>query len=55
VPVRIAIEKDKRWPLLRSGLSVRAAIAHGDGDPQWAENTAREMADLETQYNRAKE
>src|SRR5438445_2946877 len=43
VPVRIAIEKDERWPLLRAGLSVRVAIAHGTGDPQWAEQAAREM------------
>jgi membrane fusion protein (multidrug efflux system) len=55
VPVRIAIVKDDRWPLLRAGLSVRAAIGHGPGDPQWAEQAAREMADLETRYNRAKE
>jgi membrane fusion protein (multidrug efflux system) len=55
VPVRIAIEKDDRWPLLRAGLSVRALIAHGAGDPQWAEQAAREMADLEARYNRAKE
>ena len=27
VPVRIWIEKDERWPLLRAGLSVRAVIA----------------------------
>src|SRR6516225_6348099 len=33
VPVRIAIEKDERWPLLRAGLSVTVAIAHGQGDP----------------------
>ena len=32
VPVRIAIEKDERWPLLRAGLSVQVAIAHGAGD-----------------------
>jgi membrane fusion protein, multidrug efflux system len=32
VPVRIAIEKDDRWPLLRAGLSVRAVINHGAGD-----------------------
>jgi membrane fusion protein (multidrug efflux system) len=55
VPVRIAIEKDDRWPLLRAGLSVRAVLAHGAGDPQWAEQAAREMADLEARYNRAKE
>jgi membrane fusion protein (multidrug efflux system) len=55
VPVRIAIEKDDRWPLLRAGLSVRAVIAHGEGDPKWAEQAAREMADLEMRYNRAKE
>jgi membrane fusion protein (multidrug efflux system) len=52
VPVRIWIEKDARWPLLRSGLSARAVIAHGDGDPRWAEQAAREMADLEERYNR---
>jgi membrane fusion protein (multidrug efflux system) len=51
VPVRIAIEKDDRWPLLRAGLSVRADIAHGAGDPGWAEQAAREMRDLETRYN----
>jgi len=51
VPVRIAIEKDDRWPQLRAGLSVRAAIAHGAGDPQWAEQAAREMRDLEVRYN----
>ena len=37
VPVRIAIEKDDRWPLLRAGLSVQAVISHGAGDPRWAE------------------
>jgi membrane fusion protein (multidrug efflux system) len=47
VPVRIAIEKDDRWPQLRAGLSVRAVIAHGAGDPQWAEQAAWEMKDLE--------
>jgi membrane fusion protein (multidrug efflux system) len=51
VPVRIAIEKDDRWPLLRAGLSVQAVIAHGPGDPQWAEQAAREMKELETRYN----
>src|SRR5205823_8639612 len=51
VPVRIAIEKDERWPLLRAGLSVQAIIAHGPGDPQWAEKAAREMRDPETRYN----
>jgi membrane fusion protein (multidrug efflux system) len=51
VPVRIAIEKDDRWPALRAGLSVQAIIAHGPGDPQWAEQRAREMKDLETRYN----
>jgi membrane fusion protein (multidrug efflux system) len=52
VPVRIAIEKDERWPRLRAGLSVRAAIAHGDGDAAWADKAAREMRELETRYNR---
>jgi membrane fusion protein (multidrug efflux system) len=51
VPVRIAIEKDDRWSLLRAGLSVRVDIAHGAGDPDWAEQAAQKMKDLETQYN----
>src|SRR5580700_3950724 len=52
VPVRIWIEKDERWPLLRAGLSVTVAIAHGEGDARWAERAARELADLEERYNR---
>jgi membrane fusion protein (multidrug efflux system) len=52
VPVRIWIEKDDRWPLLRAGLSVQANIAHGEGDPQWAKQTFREMKEIETRYNR---
>jgi membrane fusion protein (multidrug efflux system) len=51
VPVRIQVEKDERWPLLRAGLSVKAVIAHGPGDPRWAEQAAREMRELETRYN----
>jgi membrane fusion protein, multidrug efflux system len=53
VPVRIQIEKDDRWPNLRAGLSVRAIISHGAGDPEWATRAAREMSDLETRFNRA--
>src|SRR5208283_5072271 len=30
VPVRIWIERDDRWPLLRAGLSAQVVIAHGD-------------------------
>jgi membrane fusion protein, multidrug efflux system len=51
VPVRIQIDKDDRWSQLRAGLSVRAVIAHGPGDPGWAEQTASEMKELETRYN----
>jgi membrane fusion protein (multidrug efflux system) len=51
VPVRIAIDRDDRWPQLRAGLSVTVAIAHGEGDPQWAEQAAREMRDAEMRYN----
>jgi membrane fusion protein (multidrug efflux system) len=54
VPVRIWIEKDDRWPLLRSGLSVRAIIEHGDGDAAWAQEAARKMAQIEQQYNQQK-
>ena len=51
VPVRILIERDDRWPLLRAGLSIRAVIAHGEGDPRWAEQAARQMAEAEARYN----
>lgn len=51
VPVRIAIEKDDRWPQLRAGLSVRVAVEHGPGDPAWADQAAREMTALEAKYN----
>src|SRR2546430_14633826 len=51
VPVRIRIERDDRWPQLRAGLSVRAVIAHGDGDPRWAEQAARQMAAVWARYN----
>ncbi len=40
VPVRIWIEKDERWPLLRAGLSVRTVIAHGEGDPHGPKQAA---------------
>src|SRR5262249_28330872 len=52
VPGRIEIEREDRWPHLRAGLSVSAAIAHGDGDAAWAADAARKLADLETRYNR---
>jgi membrane fusion protein (multidrug efflux system) len=53
VPVRIQIEKDDRWPSLRAGLSVRAIISHGAGDPEWATHAASEMSSVETRFNRA--
>jgi len=55
VPVRIAIEKDDRWPLLRAGLSVKAVIHRGAGDALWAEKTAKEAANLEARYSQAQE
>src|SRR5262249_10474024 len=36
VPVRIWIDRDERWPLLRAGLSVSVSIDHGEGDAGWA-------------------
>src|SRR5439155_16578417 len=54
VAVRIGMEKDDRWPLLRAGLSAQVAIAHGDGDASWAEQAARDMAQVEMRYNRPK-
>jgi membrane fusion protein (multidrug efflux system) len=51
VPVRIAIEKDKRWPLLRAGLSVTVSIEHGEGDAEWAAQAAQDMRDAEMRYN----
>jgi membrane fusion protein (multidrug efflux system) len=53
VPVRIAIERDDRWPMLRAGLSARVAIAHGKGDQDWASKAARELAEYEYRYNLA--
>jgi membrane fusion protein, multidrug efflux system len=52
VPVRIQIQKDDRWPQLRAGLSVRAIIVHGKGDAEWSARAARELADIETRFNR---
>jgi membrane fusion protein (multidrug efflux system) len=52
VPVRIAIDKDERWPLLRAGFSVEVEISHGKGDQAWATAAAEEMERLEAQYNR---
>jgi membrane fusion protein, multidrug efflux system len=49
VPVRIWIEKDDRWPLLRSGLSAQVTITHGDA--AWAEQAAKDMAQTETRFN----
>jgi membrane fusion protein, multidrug efflux system len=51
VPVRIWIEKDDRWPLLRAGLSAQVVIAHGGGDAAWAEQASRDMAQTESRYN----
>ena len=51
VPVRIWIERDDRWPMLRAGLSARVAIARGEGDRAWAAKAARELAEYETRYN----
>ncbi len=55
VPVRIAIERDDRWPRLRAGLSATVAISHGPGDPSRAEGAARAMARIEGQYNAAEQ
>jgi membrane fusion protein, multidrug efflux system len=54
VSVRIWIEKDDRWPVLRSGLSARVIIAHGDGDADWAQQAAKDMAQIEMRYNQPK-
>jgi membrane fusion protein (multidrug efflux system) len=51
VPVRIQIERDDRWPRLRAGLMATVAIAHGPGDPAWAEEAARAMDELEMRHN----
>jgi membrane fusion protein (multidrug efflux system) len=49
VPVRIWIEKDERWPLLKPGLSATIYIAHGPGDPEWAAQAAAEQLAIERQ------
>ena len=53
VAVRIAIERDDRWPQLRAGLSARVVIAHGPGDPDWAAKEARRLAEAESRFNLA--
>jgi membrane fusion protein, multidrug efflux system len=52
VPVRICMEKDERWPLLRAGLSAQVVISHGEGDADWARHAAQEMKQVEMRYNR---
>lgn len=47
IPTRIAIERDKRWSLLRPGLSVTVAISHGAGDPEWARQALQQEAEIE--------
>ena len=47
VPVRIWIERDDRWHLLKPGLSVKASIEHGPGDPDWARETLRKLSAIE--------
>ena len=48
IPVRIAIEKDERWPLLRAGLSVQAIISHGSGDPAGGTGRPRDEESRDT-------
>jgi membrane fusion protein, multidrug efflux system len=56
VPVRIWVDRnDPRWPQLRAGLSVRVTITRGSGDPAWAEQAARKMAEIEGRYNHPRE
>ena len=52
IPVRILIDKDSRWPLLRAGLSAQVVISHGEGDRAWAEQAAQDMKQMEIRYNR---
>jgi membrane fusion protein (multidrug efflux system) len=52
VQVRIWIEKDNRWPSLRAGLSAQVVIAHGEGDADWAQKAAQDMAQIEMRFNR---
>jgi membrane fusion protein (multidrug efflux system) len=46
VPTRIAVEPDERLPQLRPGLSVKVAIEHGPGDPEWAKEALLRERDL---------
>jgi membrane fusion protein (multidrug efflux system) len=55
VPVRIAIERDDRWSLLHAGLSAQVAIQHGDGDAAWAKQAAKDMKQMEMQYNQPRD
>jgi membrane fusion protein, multidrug efflux system len=53
VPIRIWIEGDKRFALLKPGLSVTASIDHGEGDPKWAAEAWAEQARIEGLMRRA--
>jgi membrane fusion protein (multidrug efflux system) len=44
VPIRIWIEPDGRFGLLRPGLSATVSISHGPGDVEWAVKAARQEA-----------
>jgi membrane fusion protein (multidrug efflux system) len=48
VPIRVLIDRDDRWPLLRPGFSVTVAIAHGAGDAEWARRAAEDELRIET-------
>ena len=50
-PVCAGIEEHQQ----PAGLSVRAIISHGDGDPQWAAQAATQMRELETRYNQPRQ
>lgn len=52
VPIRIWIAKDDRWPLLRAGFSAQVSIEHGEGDAAWAQQAAKDMAQLEMRHNK---
>lgn len=48
VPIRILIERDDRWRMLRPGFSATVAIEHGAGDPEWARQAAEQELRHET-------
>lgn len=53
VPVKIVLENGEKSPDIRAGLSVRVAIMHGKGDPDWVKKALGAEKKLDTRFDEA--